>query len=79
VEGRRQVVGQVAPLPGGAARGWPAPPYGVAGPWLPFISALDSVLCREKIGTSAFVSSNFENISCVNRLVLENAQKRHEV
>jgi hypothetical protein len=39
----------VAPPPGGAARGWPAPPYGVAGPWLPSVSALDSVSCPEKL------------------------------
>jgi hypothetical protein len=33
---------------GGAARGGPAPPYGVASPWLPSESPLDSVSCREK-------------------------------
>jgi hypothetical protein len=38
----------VAPPPGGAARGLPAPPYGVAGPWPPSVSALDSVLCQKK-------------------------------
>jgi hypothetical protein len=43
VEGQRQEVGQVAPLPGGTARGWPVPPHGVAGPWISSISALDSI------------------------------------
>jgi hypothetical protein len=40
--------GQVAPPPGGAARGWPAPPHGVASPWSPSVSALHSVSCQEK-------------------------------
>jgi hypothetical protein len=40
--------GQVAPPPGGAGQGLAAPPYGVAVPWLPSVSALDSVSCLEK-------------------------------
>jgi hypothetical protein len=43
-----QEVGQVAPPPGGAGQGLATPPYGVAGPWLPSVSSLDSVSCREK-------------------------------
>jgi hypothetical protein len=38
----------VAPPPGGAGQGLATPPFGVAGPWLPSVSALDSVSCREK-------------------------------
>jgi hypothetical protein len=34
---------------GGAGQELAAPPYGVAGPWLPFVSALDSVSCRKKL------------------------------
>jgi hypothetical protein len=66
----------VAPPPGGTARGWPAPPYGVAGPWPPSVSALDSVSRRKKIGTSAFVSSNSENISYVAFLKHKNSRKQ---
>jgi hypothetical protein len=40
--------GPGALAPGGAGQGLDAPPYGVAGPWLPSISALDSVSCWEK-------------------------------
>jgi hypothetical protein len=40
--------GQVAPPPGGAGQGLAMPPYGVAGPWSPSVSDLDSVSCREK-------------------------------
>jgi hypothetical protein len=39
-------------------------------PWLPSDSSLDSISCRGKIGTSGFVSSNSENISCVTFLKL---------
>jgi hypothetical protein len=38
---------------------------GVAAPWPPFGSPSVFVLCPGKIGGSGFVSSNFENISCV--------------
>jgi hypothetical protein len=39
--------------PGGPTTWWrgpglAAPPYDVASPWLPSVSALDSVLCQEK-------------------------------
>jgi hypothetical protein len=37
----------------------------VAGPWPPSISSPDFATLLEKIGDSAFVSSNSENISCV--------------
>jgi hypothetical protein len=40
--------GPGAPPPGGASQGLAAPPYGVACPWLPSVSALDTVLCRKK-------------------------------
>jgi hypothetical protein len=66
----------VAPPPGGMARGWPAPPYSVAGPWSPSVLALDFVLRQGKIGTSAFVSSNSENISCVAFLKHKNSRKQ---
>jgi hypothetical protein len=48
---------------------------GVAALWAPSVSALDSVSCREK-GTSAFVLSNSENISCVTFLKHKNSKKR---
>jgi hypothetical protein len=47
MEGRRQEVGQVAPPPGGVGQGLAAPPYGVAGPWVPSVFALDSVSYRK--------------------------------
>jgi hypothetical protein len=68
--------GPGSPPPGAAGHGLAAPPYGVAGPWLPSISALDSVSCQEKKGTSAFVSSNSENISCVAFLKHKLAENR---
>jgi hypothetical protein len=60
----------------GAARGWPAPWGGAAASWLPFVSTLDYVTLREKIGTSAFVSSNSENISYVAFLKHKNSRNR---
>jgi hypothetical protein len=66
----------VAPPPGGAGQGQVVLPHGVAGPWLPSVSALDSILCREKIGTPAFVLSNSENISCVAFLKHKIAENR---
>jgi hypothetical protein len=62
--------------PGCAARGAPAPPYGVAGPWLSSVSALDFVFVSGKIGGLAFVSSNSENISCVTFLKHKNSRKQ---
>jgi hypothetical protein len=64
----------VASPPGGAARGWPAPPYGVAALWPP-LSLLWTQSRVEKIGTLAFVSSNSENISCITFLKHKNSRK----
>jgi hypothetical protein len=75
VEGRRQEVGQVAPPPSGAARGWPMPPYGVAAPGPP-PSLLWTPSRVGEIGTLAFVSSNSENISCVAFLKHKNSRKQ---
>jgi hypothetical protein len=61
--------------PGGAGQGLAAPPYGVARSCPPSVSALDSDSCSEKIGGSAFVSSNSENISCVAFLKHKNSKK----
>jgi hypothetical protein len=52
-----------------------APPYGVASPWLSFVSDLDSVFVSEKIGGFPFVSSNSENISCITFLKYKNSRK----
>jgi hypothetical protein len=43
-------------------------------PWPPSDSSLDSVSCRGEIGTSGFVSSNSENISCVTFLKHKNSR-----
>jgi hypothetical protein len=64
VEGQRQEVDQGGSPPGGAARAWP-----------PSVSAWDSGSCSGKIGGSAFVSSNSENISCVAFLKHKNSRK----
>jgi hypothetical protein len=58
----------------GAARGG-ALPGGVAASWPSSVSALDSVFVSRKIGGSAFVSSNYENISCVTFLKHKNRRK----
>jgi hypothetical protein len=55
----------------GATTPW----HGVASPWLPSISALDSLSYRGKIEISGFVSSNSENISCVTFLKHKNSRK----
>jgi hypothetical protein len=52
------------------------PPYGVASPWPASISASDFVFVLGKIGGLAFVSSNFENISCVTFLKYKNSRKQ---
>jgi hypothetical protein len=57
--------------PGGATRGWPVIPYGAAAPWSVFVYPLDSVFV-----TSAFISSNSENISCVTFLKHKNSRKQ---
>jgi hypothetical protein len=63
----------VASPPGGAARGWDMPPYGVAGPWpLRLIFGLREA--SVKIGGSAFVLSNSKNISCVSFLKNKNSR-----
>jgi hypothetical protein len=49
------------------SQGWPVPPYGMAAP-LRLVSG--------KIGTSAFVLSNSENISCVTFLKHKNSRKQ---
>jgi hypothetical protein len=49
-------------------RGGPTPPLGVAASLPYFVSPSDSMNVLEKIGTFAFVSSNFENISFNNNL-----------
>jgi hypothetical protein len=61
---------------GWRAQGAPAPPGGVATSWPPSNSSLDSVSCRGKIGTSGFVSSNSENISCVTFLKHKTSRKQ---
>jgi hypothetical protein len=58
------------------SQGWPAPPYGVASPWSSFVSVLDSVFVSGKKGGLAFVSSNFENISCITFLKYKNNRKQ---
>jgi hypothetical protein len=57
-------------------QGAPAPPPGVVASWPLSVSALDSLSCWEKIGTLGFVSSNSENISCVNFLKHKTAKNR---
>jgi hypothetical protein len=42
----------------------------------PSVSTLDSDMCSGKIGGSAFVSSNSENISCVAFLKHKNSRKQ---
>jgi hypothetical protein len=60
----------------GAARGWAAPPGGEPGSW-PLLRLIFGL--REasvKIGGSAFVSYNFENIFCVTFLKHKTAENR---
>jgi hypothetical protein len=66
----------VASPPGGAGQGLAAPPYGVAGPWSPSISSSVFWKLREILGGSAFVLSNFENISYVTFLKHKNSRKQ---
>jgi hypothetical protein len=65
----------VSPI-GGAARGWAAPPHGEAGPWLGSDSSSVFWKLRLISGHSAFVLSNFENISCVTFLKDKTAENR---
>jgi hypothetical protein len=56
--------------PGGAL------PYGVSPLGPSSVSALDFIFVSGKIGGLAFVSSNFENISCTTFLKYKNSRKR---
>jgi hypothetical protein len=68
----------------GDVKGWTRGPHhlvawpggGPHHPMAPPVSALDSVSCRKKIGTLAFVLSNSENISCVTFLKHKNSRKQ---
>ena len=61
--------------PGGCP--WPAPRAGVATLAPIFVSPSDSCFSTVKIGTSAFVSSNSENISCVTFLKPKTVENRN--
>jgi hypothetical protein len=65
----------VSPI-GAVARGWAAPPYGEAGPWLGSISSSVFWKLRLISGRSAFVSSNSKNISWVTFLKHKNSRKQ---
>jgi hypothetical protein len=58
------------------ARARGAPPLGVVAPWPPSGSPSVFVSRPGKIGGSSFVSSNFENISCVTFLKHKNSRKQ---
>jgi hypothetical protein len=69
---------------GGHTKAWrgqgaPAPPGGVATSVPSSFSALDSIFVSGKIGTSGFVSSNSENISCITFLKNKNSEKQELV
>jgi hypothetical protein len=66
----------VASPPSGPAKGWAAPPCGVAGPLAPLRLIFGLHEASVKIGGLAFVSSNFENISCVAFLKHKNSRKQ---
>jgi len=57
-------------------QGLAAPRRGVAGPWPPSCPLSVFWMRPGKIGTSAFVSSNSENISCVTFLKPKTAENR---
>jgi hypothetical protein len=61
---------------GGMARGWAAPLYGEPGPWPALCLIFGLREASVKIGGSAFVSSNSENISCVTFLKHKNSKKQ---
>ena len=63
-------------LPPGAAKGGPMPGYGEAHLVPVFDSPSDFQKLQVKIGTSAFVGTNFENISRTNFLKLKTAENR---
>jgi hypothetical protein len=58
-----------------ATRGWPAP-WGCGRPLAPLLLCFGLLLVSGKIGTLAFVSSNYENISCVTFLKHKNSRKQ---
>jgi hypothetical protein len=60
----------------GLARPGGMPPYGVPASWPSSVSALDFVFVSGKIGVLAFVSSNFENLSCITFLKYKNSRKQ---
>jgi hypothetical protein len=60
----------------GVARGWAAPPGGEASLWPPSGSCLVLVLRLGKIRVPELVSSNSENISCVDFLKHKNSRKQ---
>jgi hypothetical protein len=81
--GRLYIGGEAASEDGQVAHTTPwrgqeggAPPPGVAALWPPSGSPLVFVLHPGKIGVSAFVSSNSENISCVAFLKHKTAENR---
>jgi hypothetical protein len=76
VKGHRQRWIRVASPLVGMARGWVAPPCGVASLWPPSGSRLILVLRPGKIGVFELVSSNSENISCVAFLKHKNSRKQ---
>jgi hypothetical protein len=75
VKGHRQRWGQLASPWGGVARGWATPPCGESGSWPPFVSFFGLYKASVKIGGSAFVLSNSENIFCVTNLKHKNSRK----
>jgi hypothetical protein len=67
--------GPTPPL--GTARAWVAPSHGMAGSWPPPTVLSSGLRFRfGKTATSAFVSSNFENISCTSFLKYKNSRKQ---
>jgi hypothetical protein len=60
---------------GGTARGWVAPPHGEAGPWPPSGSRSVFDTLPGIIRLLEFVSSNSENISCIDFLKYKNSRK----
>jgi hypothetical protein len=76
VKGHRQRWTRAASPWVGAARGWATPHYGVGSLWPTSGSRLVLVLHPGKIGVSKLVSSNSENISCVDFLKHKNSRKQ---
>jgi hypothetical protein len=80
-EGSYRRKGDVRGQPGPHTTGWRAQGVTRATRWCghllpPSDSSLASVSCRGKIGTSGFVFSNSENISCVTFLKQKNSRKQ---